>query len=190
VKIAFIMPRSKRVLRKVLSPPIIKGFKPFGPDADSLAKEPINLFFEEYEALRLSDYDGLNHLNASKMMDVSRPTFTRIYASALQKIAQAFVDGRKISIEGGKVYFDSDFYQCLHCHCFFNNPYKETAITQCPLCGDLKIQKTDFDLDTLENKDDFCICPICAFKSPCQKDLACGGQKCPQCGSTMKKVRE
>jgi hypothetical protein len=50
-------------------------------------------------------------------MGVSRPTYIRIYASALQKIAKAFVEGRLIFIEGGKVYFDSDWYRCNTCEC-------------------------------------------------------------------------
>jgi hypothetical protein len=68
-------------------------------------------------------------------MGVSRPTFTRIYASARQKIANAFVEGKQISIEGGKVYFDSDWYQCQSCGCYFNNPEKDIKVEACPLCG-------------------------------------------------------
>ena len=72
----------------------------------------INLLYEEYEALRLCDYSMENHNRASEIMEVSRPTFTRIYASARQKLASAFVEGRQIVIEGGKVYFDSDWHIC------------------------------------------------------------------------------
>lgn len=127
-------PRSKR-LRKVINPPLIKGFKPYGPDTPKNNNEPIVMHTEEYEALRLCDYDQYNHHHASELMGVSRPTFTRIYASARQKIARAFVEGRKISIEGGKVYFDSDWYHCQVCGCYFNNPEKDIKIEACPLCG-------------------------------------------------------
>jgi Zn finger protein HypA/HybF involved in hydrogenase expression len=72
-------------------------------------------------------------------MGVSRPTFTRIYASALRKIAKAFVEGKQISIEGGKVYFDSDWFQCVTCKCYFNNPEKEEKPETCPLCGSANI---------------------------------------------------
>jgi len=85
-------PRIK-VLRKVLSPPIIKGFKPYGLQAGQQHPEVVNLLYEEYEALRLSDYDKLNHHQASIMMVVSRPTFTRIYGSVLQKVAKGMVVG-------------------------------------------------------------------------------------------------
>ena len=117
-------PRIKRP-RKILNPPVIKGFKPYGSDSANQNTEPVFLLFEEYEALRLCDYDMINHLPASEIMGISRPTFTRIYSAARQKIAKAFVEGRQISIEGGKVYYDSDWYNCNKCGCDFNNPEKE-----------------------------------------------------------------
>jgi len=135
----------KKVLRKVVNLPVIKGFKPYGPESNVQPLEPVNLLYEEYEAIRLSDYDHLNHQQASEMMGVSRPTFTRIYASALQNIAKAMVEGRQLSIEGGKVYFDSDWYECEQCLCNFNNPEKDKAISTCPLCGSDRIKRYDVD---------------------------------------------
>ncbi len=120
-------PRNKRI-RKVLNPPPMKGFKPYGPDIDIKKQQIITLLFEEYEAIRLCDYDACSHHKASETMGVSRPTFTRIYASARQKIAKAFAEGSQISIEGGKVYFDSDWHACSTCNCYFNNPEKEKKI--------------------------------------------------------------
>jgi uncharacterized protein len=127
-------PRIKRP-RKVLNPPVIKGFKPYGPILDKKNTEAVYLLFEEYESLRLCDYDQENHLEASAIMGISRPTFTRIYASARQKIAKAFVEGKQIIIEGGKVYFDTDWYHCHQCGCDFNNLDKELNTINCPLCG-------------------------------------------------------
>lgn len=137
----------KRILRKVLSPPIINGFKPYGQESGKLKLEAVNLLFEEYEAMRLSDYDTLNHHQSSVIMGVSRPTFTRIYASALQKVAKAFVEGRQIIIKGGRVYFDSDWYNCHKCKCYFNNPEKEKSIEKCPLCGDQEFKRFDYSSD-------------------------------------------
>jgi len=147
-------PRIK-TLRKVLNPPIIKGLKPYGPDLNRLNPEPVILLFEEYEALRLCDYDRYNHHQASILMGVSRPTFTRIYAATLQKIARAFVEGRQISIEGGKVYFDSDWFHCSGCNCYFNNPEKDKELTSCPLCGDNGIDRVDITDFTEEEKETF-----------------------------------
>ena len=136
-------PRIK-MFRKVSSPPVIKGFKPYGLEAGKQNSGFVNLLYEEYEAIRLSDYDHLNHQKASVMMGVSRPTFTRIYASALHKTAKAFVEGKQIIIEGGKVYFDSDWHHCEKCTCCFNNPEKENPIENCPLCNSQLIDKFDY----------------------------------------------
>lgn len=173
----------------MLNPPVIKGYKPYGRDVAGQVREPVNLLFEEYEALRLSDYDGMNHQEASLLMDVSRPTFTRIYASALKKIARAFVEGRSLVIEGGKVYFDSDWYHCMHCSCYFNNPEKEQAVDQCPLCGQKKIARYEKDDPHLvrESEPDLCYCPHCGLELGHQKGQPCSHQNCPQCGHRMKR---
>lgn len=183
-------PRIK-VIRKVSNPPVIKGFKPYGIESGKQELDSVNLLYEEYEAIRLSDYDILNHHQASVMMGISRPTFTRIYASALQKIAKAFVEGRQISIEGGKVYFDSDWYHCKKCGCYFNNPEKEKPVTNCPLCGRQQVYKFDFE-NTYENVADnacydMCICPDCGFEQEHQYGQPCSKQICPHCKSFMKR---
>lgn len=176
--------------RRILHPPSIKGFKPYGADSAAKAEDPVNVLLEEYEALRLSDYDGLNHHQASVMMGVSRPTFTRIYAAALQKIATAFVEGRQIAIEGGKVYFDSDWLECKGCGCYFNHPHQNIPIDECPLCGSAKI--TDFDLPAKKQQShlnkDKCVCPNCQFKQVHQPGKPCKNQVCPECGHSMKRA--
>ncbi|MDY0342901.1 MAG: DUF134 domain-containing protein [Lentimicrobium sp.] len=183
------MPRIKRP-RKILNPPSIKGFKPYGIESGLKAGGTVNVLFEEYEALRLSDYDRLNHHQASVMMGISRPTFTRIYAAALQKIATAFVEGRQIAIDGGKVYFDSDWHQCNACDSYFNHPHKNIPIKSCPLCGSDAI--TDFDLpeetQQLNFNGDKCICPDCQFEQPHQAGKPCKEQVCPECGHFMKRA--
>lgn len=183
-------PRIK-VLRKISNPPIIKGFKPYGPDLKEENSSKVNLLFEEYEALRLSDYDSLDHFQASVIMGVSRPTFTRIYASALQKIAVAFVEGRQMVIEGGAVYFDNDWYKCHKCGCFFNNPNKELKVENCPLCGGNQIcgyeqEKMD-KFDTRGRCDDNCVCPACGYIKEHQRGLPCNKHLCPECGIPMKR---
>jgi len=132
-------PRNK-MLRKVVNPPVIKGFKPFGGESVKESGEIIVMLLEEYEALRLCEYDKCSQLQASEKMCVSRPTLTRIYASALQKIARAFVEGRQIVIEGGKVYFDSDWYHCIACECYFDMPEKDATVECCPLCGSSQVE--------------------------------------------------
>ncbi len=132
-------PRPYR-LRKVSNPPIISGFKPYGDKLRQEGVESIFLHLEEYEAIRLCDNEMMNHEQAAKMMAVSRPTLTRIYTSARRKIADAIVNGRQIIIEGGKIYYDSEWYVCDSCGCYFNNPEKMNEIKNCPLCGSPKFK--------------------------------------------------
>lgn len=126
-------PRPVR-LRKVSNPPVISGLKPYGGKATAGKHDIIFLHLEEYEAIRLCDHEQMNHQQASTLMAVSRPTLTRIYARARQKIADALVSGKQIVIEGGKIYFDSEWYACKVCGCYFNSPDKLTTVKQCPLC--------------------------------------------------------
>lgn len=183
-------PRIKRI-RKVLSPPAVKGFKPYGPEVSDKKSEPVSMLYEEYEALRLCDYDGYNHHAASAIMEVSRPTFTRIYASARQKIAKAFVEGRQITIEGGKVYFDSNWFECAHCQALFNNPDTENPSGECPLCGNTKIQRVDTEEPhnriTPSECSDVCFCPSCGYITPHSLGKPCSNMECPECKHRMRR---
>ncbi len=147
----YVMSPRKLIPRKISSPPKIKGFKPYGVSEDLEKSEVITLQFEEYEALKMCDYDLLNHCEAAEIMNISRPTFTRIYAIARQKMAKALVEGSQISIEGGKIYFDSDWYQCSSCPSVFDNPDKEVEPNICPICGCKKIHRY-YNQQELESK--------------------------------------
>jgi predicted DNA-binding protein (UPF0251 family) len=135
-------------LRKVCNPPVISGLKPYGTAKNSPRPKTVFLYLEEYEALRLCDYELLNHNQASTMMAVSRPTLTRIYSRARRKIAEALVLGKQIIIEGGKIYFDSEWYSCRTCGCYFNNPDKLKKWIVCPLCKSSDIINTHIGNDT------------------------------------------
>lgn len=135
------------ILRKISNPPLITGFKPYRNGRVDEKAEGIFLQYEEYEAIRLCDHMMLNHHQASVLMAVSRPTLTRIYSSARKKIAEALVMGKKIIIEGGKIYFDSEWYSCKTCGCFFNNPEKQTEPLYCPLCKSSDFSNTGDEIN-------------------------------------------
>lgn len=127
----------RRRLRKVVAPPKFKGYKPYGSRVGN--KEPTELLYEEYESIKLADYDLLNHLEAAKIMGVSRPTFARIYETARRKIAQALVETREIIAVFGNAVLDKNWYLCNSCKVRFTIP--ETALkTSCPLCKSNKIE--------------------------------------------------
>lgn len=75
----------------------------FGPmHGGRMAGEAIRMTVDEYEAIRLIDYEGLNQEACAVQMDVARTTAQRIYNSAREKIAAALVEGRNLRIEGGE----------------------------------------------------------------------------------------
>ena len=129
------MPRRRR-LRKVVAPPGFKGYKPFG--TTTIDKNFIELLYEEYEAIKLADYDLLNHKEASELMGVSRATFARIYESARRKIATAFVDVKEIRTTYGNAFLDKDWLVCNKCNSKFTIP-NNSENHFCPLCKSLDI---------------------------------------------------
>jgi uncharacterized protein len=89
-------PRTRRALAQLPRPAI---YKPAGVPLDSLRR--VVLLYEELEALRLADLEGLTQAEAARQMGVSRSTFQRILDQARRQVSQALVDGHALQIEGG-----------------------------------------------------------------------------------------
>lgn len=174
------MPRPKRI-RRVCTPPHFKGYLPIGlPNQDNA----VVLNYEEYEAIRLSDFELHGQVAAAEIMGVSRPTFARVYESARRKIAEAFVGGRPIVFEGGKVYFDSDWFSCKTCKCWFNRIDREHEVANCALCGSSQIEPcTDNNIPNKVNE--MCICKNCGYEENYELKTPCRKKSCPRCGKYM-----
>lgn len=69
----------------------------------------VNLSVEEYECVRLIDYEGLNQQECAEVLGVGRTTVQRLYEQARKKIARFLVEGAQLSIEGGNYEID---HQC------------------------------------------------------------------------------
>ena len=138
-----------KAIRKISFMPAVSGFKPYGEKARDSKGNCVFLFYEEYEALRLSDYEHLSQVESAAVMQVSRPTFTRIYQSARTKIAKAFVEGLRIVVEGGKVELDGNWFVCHRCKAVFSSEQAEASV--CALCGSADISRYEGDL-TAENE--------------------------------------
>ncbi|SDS02136.1 Predicted DNA-binding protein, UPF0251 family [Polaribacter sp. KT25b] len=123
------MPRPKKK-RKVDHPPKMLGFKPFG--IRFCDTEHIVMQFEEYETVKLVIYDKLSQDAAAEKMEVSRPTLTRIYNSALKKIGKAFVEGKSILIKGGDFEFEKDWYKCKTCFKLVDGVKDDAICGDCP----------------------------------------------------------
>ncbi len=59
------------------------------------------LTVDEFEVLRLVDYEKMTHQQCAKQMDISRTTATEIYENARFKLADSLVNGKRLMIAGG-----------------------------------------------------------------------------------------
>jgi predicted DNA-binding protein (UPF0251 family) len=118
---------------------MMRGFKPYG--IHSCRFEKISMTFEEYESLRLVAYQMLSQDEAAGLMNVSRPTLTRIYNKSLKKIAQALIEGRPIEFEGGNYELDEEWYRCWKCHRVINGIANHTRCSGCNEFGENELIK-------------------------------------------------
>ena len=132
------MPRPFRN-RKILTPPKMAGFKPFGIPLSEIGC--VNLQFDEYESFNLVNYQNLSQDEAAEKMDVSRPTFTRMYNNALKKIAQAFVECKALAIEGGNVEFEQQWYKCKRCFKLIEGLENHIKCKNCESFGETELIK-------------------------------------------------
>jgi len=128
-------------------PPIMEGYKPFGVPMREL--ESVILLYEEFESLRLADYENLTQAEAAKKMNISRPTFTRLYDKARKSVAKAFVEGKAIIIRGGTFVTDDYWYKCDDCH---KTTVSDHPVDQCDECDSGKITRLD-DMTSSDKKD-------------------------------------
>ncbi len=175
----------RKAYRRISMMPAVKGFQPYGPDIDK-GLEAVRLHFEEYEAFRLCDYELYNHVEAAVFLNVSRPTFTRIYSAARNKIAKAFVEGRPLVVEGGMIFFDHQWYECIHCGCKFHHTVRMEEPTQCPLCGGDKPKLMVEDKDAADKPVSMSYCIACGFESVIDQGSTDTLENCPRCNKRMR----
>jgi len=119
------------IRRHVQFAPAIKGFRPFGRLGGS--RQTVILTVDEFEVIRLLDYEHMNQEEAAVQMQISRSTLTRIYEKARIKFATALVEGSNLIIEGGDIELKQHLYHCNQCH--FEAILTEKNITNCPHCN-------------------------------------------------------
>ena len=97
------MPRPCLRRRVCCSPDSVR-FNPAGIPRRNL--EHVVLAFDEAEAVRLADLEGLYHQAAARRMEVSRQTYGRILETARRKIADALLNGKALRIAGGAIVWE------------------------------------------------------------------------------------
>lgn len=106
------MPRPRK-WRRVCCLPDSNKFGPIGRGAN--ADNIINMKVDEYETIRLIDYEGLNQEECAVQMNVARTTVQGIYLEARKKLAQSLVEGKLLLIEGGEYTLcDNHQEKCVH----------------------------------------------------------------------------
>ena len=78
------MPRPSKC-RRVCAAPRCTRFEP----QNAASAQPVELQVDEFEALRLMDYENLTQEECARRMDVARTTVTGIYMRARRKVATA-----------------------------------------------------------------------------------------------------
>ncbi|QBG48483.1 DUF134 domain-containing protein [Verrucomicrobia bacterium S94] len=94
------MPRPENI-REIEHMPDLTWFKPAGVRMSEIGE--VVLSFDEIEAIRLADHEGLYQEQVAERMNISRQTVGRILTSARGKVADALVNGKAIRMEGGAV---------------------------------------------------------------------------------------
>ncbi|QEN06551.1 DUF134 domain-containing protein [Oceanispirochaeta crateris] len=73
-----------------------RNFKPSGIPSMKLEKTELHL--DEFEAIRLCDYDGMSQIEASLSMGVSRATVQRLLLSGRKKIVDVLLHTKELII--------------------------------------------------------------------------------------------
>jgi len=87
----------------------------YGPlDRDPEGSGAVSMTVEEYETVRLIDFEGMTQEGCAELMGVSRTTVQEIYSDARRKLATSLVGGMHLTIEGGR-YRVCGMYSEKHC---------------------------------------------------------------------------
>ncbi|MCK5581126.1 MAG: DUF134 domain-containing protein [Candidatus Omnitrophica bacterium] len=90
-------PKKVRYIQKM---PKISQFSPRGKPG---RPDEIELSLDQFEAIKLADYQGFSQEKGAWAMKISRPSFGRTLRSARKIVAEALVDGKIIKIRMGDV---------------------------------------------------------------------------------------
>jgi len=100
--------------RRICFEPKYGSFAPFGVKGT----EQILLTVDEFEAVRLIDYEKRTHEQCAKQMGISRTTVTEMYERARTKIADCLVNGKTLCIFGGNYTLcDGSAWRCCGKKC-------------------------------------------------------------------------
>jgi predicted DNA-binding protein (UPF0251 family) len=158
------MPRP-RIIRRISFEPNVNYFKPTGIPLSHL--QEIILTRDEFESLRLIDYEGMEQSKAGKKMKISQATFSRILNSARKKVSEALVNAHAIKIEGGD-------FQMVQPRGFGRGMGRGRGLGGGRMGGPFAA-----------GPGGVCKCPKCGYEESQIRGQPCMNKKCPKCGTRM-----
>jgi len=161
------MARPRRT-RRIFFQPDITYFKPAGIPMVHL-KETI-LSFDELEAIRLVDREGIEQSKAGKKMKISQSTLSRLLRTGRKKLADAIITGQAIKIQGGNFKMAQPTGRGLGLG-------RGMGAGR----GGGRGRMGGF----AAGPGGVCVCPKCGYKEQHQVGMPCYQKKCPKCGSPM-----
>jgi uncharacterized protein len=151
-----------RRIRRIFFQPDVTYFKPAGTLMADLKETMIS--FDELEAIRFVDKEGLEQKKAAKNMGISQSTLSRLLKEGRKKMAGAIIQGNSIKIEGGNFKMVQPRGRGLGLGRGFGGGRME---------------------GTAAGPEGDCVCPKCGYKEPHQRGVPCYQRKCPKCGSQI-----
>jgi len=153
------MPRPRR-FRRVGFEPGVTYFKPRGIRIPDLEESVLTV--DEFEAVRLKDFEGLDQEEAAKKMNISQPTFHRLVLAARKRIADAIVNGKAIKIQGGNFQMALPMEKGMG----FGGGRGRMSGFAAGIGG-------------------LCKCPKCGYEQAHARGIPCVRTKCPKCRTLM-----
>ncbi len=154
------MPRP-RIQRRIFFKPDVTYFKPAGVPMVNLRET--SLSFDELEAIRLTDSEGLDQIKCAKKMKISQSTLSRLLKQGRKKLSDAIIQGNAIKIQGGN----------------FKMATPRENSSGKGLGGRGRMG------GSAAGPSGNCICVKCGYEEVHKISEPCYKKKCPKCGSQM-----
>jgi len=155
-----------RNIRRIYFQPDITYFKPVGISMINLKETVLN--FDELEAIRLVDSEGMEQSKAGKKMKISQSTLSRLLSTGRKKLADAIIAGQAIKIQGGnfKMAVPRGRGLGMRRGRGFGGRGRMGGLLAAGPGG-------------------ICKCPKCGYEEPQIRGQPCMNKKCPKCKTYM-----
>lgn len=107
-------------------------------------KTPIEIQYDELEAMRLTDIEGLSQEETARMLRVSRQTVQLMLESGRKKVTSALFEGTDLSLGGGPVEIRRCPFVCRSCGKDFPLIATNTEM-RCPHCQSIETYCSSHD---------------------------------------------